>query len=198
MAFPPRTSLEADYQAGDPPWEIGRPQAELVKLLEAGELVGDVIDVGCGTGENALCVAAAGRRRVLGVDAAPTAIARAREKARARGVAAVFQVADALDLGKLRLRFETAIDCGLFHLLDRGERRQYAHSLTEVLSSGSTLHVICFSDEAPEGSVPFRVSEYELGDAFRSIFALTRVRAGVFERRDLPPAPAWVATLVKI
>jgi SAM-dependent methyltransferase len=48
--------------AGSPPWEIGRPQEEIVRLEEAGEIRGDVLDVVCGTGENSRYLAARGMR----------------------------------------------------------------------------------------------------------------------------------------
>ncbi len=189
--------FEASYQDGSAPWDVGAPQPEIVRLAEEGEIVGDVLDAGCGTGENALYLAGLGRR-VMGIDAAPSAIARAREKAAARGLGVPFLVADALELAKLRRRFETVIDCGLFHTFDAPRRRAYAHSLCEVLSPGGTLHVLCFSDEEPPGPGPWRISEGDLGEAFRSIFALTRLRPGRFERRAPEPAKAWVATLVRI
>ncbi len=192
-----RRDFEASYRDGTAPWDVGAPQPDIVRLAEEGEIVGDVLDVGCGTGENALHLAGLGRR-VMGIDAAPTAIARAREKAAARGLAVPFLVADALDLAKLRRRFETVIDCGLFHTFDREQRRAYAHSLCEVLSPGGTLHLLCFSDEEPPGPGPYRIAESDIADAFRSIFALTRIRPGRFERRGQEPARAWVATLVRI
>lgn len=37
-----------------PLWDIGRAQQEFVALDRAGEIAGDVLDVGCGTGDNAL------------------------------------------------------------------------------------------------------------------------------------------------
>jgi SAM-dependent methyltransferase len=193
-----RTRFEASYQTGDAPWDIGGPQPEVVALAAEGEIVGDVLDVGCGTGENALYLASLGRR-VLGVDAAPTAVARAREKAAARGLPAAFLVADALALGRLRRRFETALDCGLFHTLDPEERRLYAESLCEVLSPGGTLFLLAFSDEEPPGPGPRRIAQHELGDAFRGIFVITRIRAGRFESTIHPGgARAWVATLTRI
>jgi len=193
-----RGDFEASYGEGRTPWDIGAPQPEIVKLAEEGEIVGDVLDVGCGTGENALFLAAHGRQ-VLGIDFAPVAIERARAKAATRGLPAAFLVADALDLAKLRRRVETAIDSGCFHSLDPEQRRPYAHSLCEVLSPGGTLHLLCFSDEEPPGPGPHRIAQHELGDAFRSIFALTRIRAGAFQTTIPGWTPrAWVATFVRI
>ncbi len=192
-----RRDFEAAYQDGSAPWDVGAPQPEIVRLAEEGEIVGDVLDAGCGTGENALYLAALGRR-VMGIDAAPSAVARAREKAAARGLAVPFLVADALELARLRRRFETVVDSGLFHTFAPEQRRAYAQSLCEVLSPGGALHVLCFSDEEPPGPGPYRIAEYDVRDAFRSIFALTRIRPGLFQRRAPEPAKAWVATLVRI
>jgi SAM-dependent methyltransferase len=198
MSEPPRRDFEASYREGRAPWDIGRPQPEIVRLAEEGEIVGDVLDVGCGTGENALYLASLGRR-VVGIDSAPIAIERAKGKSAERKVPAAFLVADALDLGKLRRRFETVIDCGCFHALEPEQRRPYAHSLCEVLSPGGTLHLLCFSDEEPPGPGPYRIAQHELGDAFRAIFAMTRIRPGRFETTMPGHSPhAWIATLVRI
>jgi ubiquinone/menaquinone biosynthesis C-methylase UbiE len=113
--------FEFAYRYGTPPWDIGRAQDAIVRLAEEGLIAGDVIDVGCGTGENALYLASRGIS-VLGVDAAPTAIARAREKAQLRGSSATFLVADALALEGLGRTFDTAIDCGLFHTFSDADR----------------------------------------------------------------------------
>lgn len=198
MSEDARPDFESLYLAGTPPWDVGHPQPEVVRLAEEGEFVGDVLDVGCGTGENALYLASLGRR-VLGVDASPAAIERARAKAVERGFAVPFLVADALDLARLRRRFETALDCGLFHTLAIEQRRPYAHSLCEVLAPGGALQLLAFSDEEPPGPGPRRVAEHEIGDAFRSLFATVRIRPGRFESLLHPGgAKAWVATLVRI
>ncbi len=192
--------FEARYQAGTTPWDIGRPQPALVRAAEAGLVVGSVLDVGCGTGENGLYLAGRGHV-VMGLDASPTAVARAREKQAARGVTpaqAQFHVWDALQLGRLRKAFDTVVDCGLFHTFDRPTRRLYAQSLVEVMSSGSDLLLLCFSDEEPEGPGPFRLREDEIRDAVRSMFATMEILPAELERVAGPPARAWFARLTKI
>jgi len=93
----------------------GDPAALVRYLDEAGELApfqeadrlllaelrihpGDrVLDVGCGTGEDAVAIADAAR--VTGLDASATMIAEARRRAAERGVAATFVVGSAERLG---------------------------------------------------------------------------------------------------
>jgi len=198
MTDGPVRDFEATYQAGAAPWEIGRPQGEIVRLAEAGRVVGTVLDVGCGTGENALHLAGRGHA-VFGLDGSETAIALARQKAAARGLAsAQFHVWDALQLRRLRKCFDTVIDSGLFHVFPDEQRRLYAQSLAEVTASGSDLFILCWSDEEPPGPGPRRVAEYEIRDAFRSIFAVMDVTPAAFERVGAEPARAWLAHLTKI
>ena len=51
-----------------------------------------------------------------------TALAIAREKADDRGIQVEFAAADAFQLERLGRRFETVLDCGLFHTFDGDER----------------------------------------------------------------------------
>jgi SAM-dependent methyltransferase len=198
MSDGPPKDFDAVYRAGGAPWEIGRPQGAIARLAEAGLVVGSVLDVGCGTGENALLLAARGHQ-VLGVDGSETAVAQARKKAADRGLTgAQFHVWDALQLRRLRKTFDTVIDSGLFHVFPDEERRNYAHALAEVTASGSDLFILCWSDAEPPGPGPRRVAEWELRDAFRSIFAVMDVEPSGYERAGAPPAKAWLARLTKI
>jgi ubiquinone/menaquinone biosynthesis C-methylase UbiE len=139
--------FEAMYQ-GQAPWDTGRPQPAIVALAEAGKIRGDVLDVGCGTGENALYLAARGRE-TWGIDFVPVVIERAKAKAAKRGSDAHFLVGNALELKKLGRQFDTVIDCGLFHTFSDEERPVFAEGLTHVLRAGGLLHVLCFSNEQP-------------------------------------------------
>ena len=90
-----------------PPWDTDRPQSEIVRLAIMGEIKGTVLDVGCGSGENSLYLAERGYR-VIGIDSAPTAIAKAMLKAADRDLKVTFFAFDALHLGCLGTIFDTA------------------------------------------------------------------------------------------
>jgi SAM-dependent methyltransferase len=183
-----------EMYVGVPPWDIGRAQPEVVRIADAGGFQGDVIDVGCGTGENALELSARGST-VVGVDAAPRAIERARAKAIERGSSAEFLVADAFSLGSLGRRFDTALDCGVFHVF---ERPMYVASLASVLEPGGVLHLLCFSDRQPGDMGPRRVSEQELRDSFAEGWHVVEIAPATFVV-NLPGggAEAWRATIVR-
>jgi SAM-dependent methyltransferase len=168
-------------------------------VASEGGFAGAVLDAGCGTGENALHVALLGLP-VLGVDVAETALAIARAKAAGRGIEAEFAAADALQLGRLGRKFETVLDCGLFHTFDGGERPGYVASLASVTEHDGTLYLLCFSDEGPDTG-PHPVSQDELRAAFNpstgwNLAAIEPDR--VQTRYHDGGAPAWFATIRRI
>jgi SAM-dependent methyltransferase len=189
---------DASYTDGPAPWDLGRPQPAVVRLAGEGAFAGTVLDAGCGTGENALHLAALGLR-VLGVDVAETAVSIARGKAADRGVEADFVVADALHLDRLGRTFETVLDCGLFHTFDGAERRDYVASLASAMRPGATLFVLCFSDLGPDTG-PHPVGQ----DALRAAFAgggwrVASVDPDRIETRfAVQGVPAWLATIERI
>jgi cyclopropane fatty-acyl-phospholipid synthase-like methyltransferase len=158
--------FRATYDAGAPPWDIGRPQPAFVELAEDGALAGRVLDIGCGTGEHALMAAARGFD-ALGIDAVPKAIDLAQRKARERGLTARFLVWDALKLSDLSEHFDTVLDSGLFHVFDDEDRARYVAELTAATPIGGRYHMLCFSDQQPGALGPRRVSEAEIRAAFQ-------------------------------
>lgn len=191
---------DASYHHGPAPWDIGRPQPVIARLASQGRFAGAVLDAGCGTGENALFIAALGLP-VLGVDVADAALAMARKKAEDRGVKVEFSAADALQLERLGRTFQTVLDCGLFHTFDGDERPRYVASLASVTERGGTLYVLCFSDDGPDTG-PHPVGEEEL----RVVFDPSRgwSVAAIEPERILTRfhgeggAPAWFATIKRI
>lgn len=188
---------DASYHHDEPaPWDIGRPQPVVERLVSEGAFWGSVLDAGCGTGENSLLIASLGLP-VLGVDVAETALAMAREKSRERGIKAEFAVADALHFERLGRTFDTALDCGLFHTFNSDERAQYVGSMASVIRSGGTLNVLCFSDAVPD-AVPHPVSQDELRAAFNAargwdVVAIRPEQLQTTFHED--GAPAWLATI---
>jgi SAM-dependent methyltransferase len=190
---------DASYSKGAAPWDIGQPQPAVVRLGSEGGFVGMVLDAGCGTGENTLYVASLGRP-VLGVDVAETALRIAREKAAQRGIEAEFAAADAFHLERLGRRFETVLDCGLFHTFNADERPGYVASLAAVTKRGGILYVLCFSDEGPDFG-PHPVGEEELRRAFSTssgwdVAAVERER--IQTRFHDNGASAWFARIKRI
>jgi len=195
----PRHTEDFDeFYEGTPPWDIGRPQPALAALAEAGALTGRVLDAGCGTGEHALLAAGLGLD-ATGVDAAPRAIARAEAKARERGLAARFLVADALDLPALGEQFDTVLDSGLFHVFEDDDRARYAASLSGVVPPGGRLHLLCFSEHQPGDWGPRRVTQAEIRAAFEGGWRADSIEATrlhvVF---DPGTVAAWVASLTRL
>jgi ubiquinone/menaquinone biosynthesis C-methylase UbiE len=159
-----------------------------------------VLDAGCGTGENALHVASLGLS-VLGVDVAETALAIARSKADDRGIEVEFAAADAFQLERLGRRFETVLDCGLFHTFDGDERPGYVASLASITEPGGTLYVLSLGDEGPNTG-PHPVSKDELRAAFTPSngWTVTTIEPERIQTRfhDENGAPAWLATIKRI
>jgi SAM-dependent methyltransferase len=184
-----------EMYAGVPPWDIGRAQPEVVRIADAGGFSGTVLDVGCGTGENALELSARGLQ-VVGVDAAPRALEKARAKALERGLPTEFILADALSLGSLGRRFRSALDCGVFHVFEDHERPVYVASLGSALETDGVLHLLCFSDRQPGEMGPRRVTEQELRDSFAEGWSVMEIVATTFVA-NLPggEAQAWRATI---
>ncbi len=183
---------------GKPPWDIGRPQGEFVRLAEAGEIRGRVLDAGCGTGENALYLAGRGLA-VLGIDAAPRAIRKAQRKARRRGIVADFLVADALDLSALPYGFDTVIDCGLFHVFSDEERPVYAASLHSALNPGGRYFMICFSERQTGAQGPRRVTQAEIRATFGEGWRVDSIVPAKLEAAIEPGgAQGWLSSITRL
>ncbi len=191
---------DASYQDGPAPWDTGQPQSAVVRLAAGGAFAGAVLDAGCGTGENALHVASLGLP-VLGVDVAETALAIARTKAGDRGIEVEFAAADAFQLERLGRRFDTVLDCGLFHTFDGDERPGYVASLASATEHDATLYVLCFSDDGPDTG-PHPVSQEELRVAFNpgTGWNVAAIEPDRLQTRyhDDDGAPAWFATIKRI
>ena len=190
--------FDASYRDGAAPWDIGRPQIPFVRLLDVGEIRGRVLDVGCGTGEHALMAATAGLD-VTGIDAAAIAIGLAREKAAERSLDVRFEVGDALDMSGPEMRFDTVLDCGLFHVFGDEDRERFVTSLGGVVVPGGRYFMLCFSDKQPGDWGPRRVKEEELRQSFAHGWQVDSIEDSVIEITIRPEgSKAWLALFTRV
>jgi SAM-dependent methyltransferase len=126
------------YLFGRPRWDTGITPPELVELVESGQVPpGRALDIGCGTGTNAIYLAERGFHAV-GTDLAWSAIRAARRKAREAGVSVAFYVGEAIKLGTpagppIGGSFDLALDIGCLHAIQSAHRLAYGSMLRRVL-----------------------------------------------------------------
>jgi SAM-dependent methyltransferase len=131
-----RLFYELGYRYFRMPWE-GGPRRELVELVESGRIApGRAIDLGSGTGSNAVFLAQQGFD-VTGVDFAASAIEKARQGATEAGVSVRFVVDDLTQLRHVEGSFDFLVDYGTLDDLSAKDRDRYLQNLLALTRPGS-------------------------------------------------------------
>lgn len=185
------------YRFGKAKWVIDEPQPDLIAAVSQGVIRGPaVLDVGCGTGDNALYLAERGFR-VTGVDVSTVALAIAKRKAHQLSVTARFVTLDACRLRTLATKFETVLDFGLFHQFGGATRTCYVRSLGDVCTNRGHLLLQCFSDQGGKAQRfgPRLVSQEELRAAFAVGWLIEWIRPASFKSNQGRDYPAWLALM---
>ena len=133
------------------PWDVRQCQPRLKELEALGAITGEVLDIGCGLGDNAIYLASRGHT-VTGLDSSPTGIEQARARAADAGVQVRFDVADATELAGYDGAFDTVVDSALYHCLDHPGRQAYAAALHRATKPEARLFIYCFSDGNVNGA----------------------------------------------
>ncbi len=127
------------------PHEHDRPASwssfELAGFLAGlGELPRTALDVGCGTGGDAVFLAGLGIA-TTGLDLSSDALGRARGRAEAGGVDVTWIEGSALDLPLDDASIDLVTDRGCLHHIDERDHGRYASEAARVLRPGGTLLV---------------------------------------------------------
>jgi 2-polyprenyl-3-methyl-5-hydroxy-6-metoxy-1,4-benzoquinol methylase len=183
----------------DIPWNIEEPPKALVELIEAGKMRPcKAVDLGCGAGNYAIYLAKKGFD-VTGADISSTAIRRAKENAKRRGVECRFIVADVLgDLKEVNETFDFAYDWELLHHIFQEQREKYVKNVHALLNPKGHYLSICFSEknsqfgglgkyrETPLGTLLYFSSEDELRELFKAYFEIEELKTIQISGKSAP------------
>jgi SAM-dependent methyltransferase len=143
-----RPAAEAAYRLGLGPRPSDVPDHRLVELVEGPDRLppGRALDLGCGTGRNALYLASHGWDTV-GVEMISHAVAVAARTATAKALPARFLQGDVTRLAELAIGdgFTLLMDGGCYHMIPANRRDAYAKSVTAVAAPGARLIMVGFS-----------------------------------------------------
>jgi SAM-dependent methyltransferase len=144
------------------PWHREKTPLQLIELVDSGTIRPcRAIDLGCGAGTYAIYFAGRGFE-MTGVDSSPTAIGIARKRAREKGVAVEFIVADLLgDMHEVTGTFDFAYDWELLHHIYPKDRETYIQNVFHLLNPGGRYFSLHFAETDPQfgGVGKFRTTQ---------------------------------------
>ncbi|MGN6372303.1 MAG: class I SAM-dependent methyltransferase [Solirubrobacteraceae bacterium] len=176
------------YRVGFTPWDQDHVPAELSSLVQGARALapGRALDVGCGTGTQAVYLAKRGWT-VTAVDAIDRALARARRRAQEKDVQVNWITGDVASLSTLGIGngFNLIFDRGCFHDLSPVARNGYAQGVSELAAPGATLLLMAFAHR-DRGVGPNGASEEEIQRRFGATWELVSVQS---DSGPAPPGP---------
>lgn len=185
------------YRTGDTPWDTGEPDDNLVEFLRPGSVAAArALEIGCGTGTNALWLARQGIS-VVAVDVSSVGIEKARAKAAGTGLDCRFARADFLNDNMTDVTegsFNLVFDRGCFHVFDRPEERErFAEQVASLLAPGGRWLSLIGSTEGPaRDHGPPRRSARDVIAAIEPRLEVLELRAIELRPNQEAPVAAWL------
>lgn len=150
---------------------------ELVGYLAAlTEQPRTALDLGCGTGGDAVLLASRGIE-VTAIDASSSALEQARRRADGAGVEVTWTHGDVLDLPLADSSIDIATDRGCLHHLTADDQQAYAREVARVLRPGGRLLLRDFNQP---GHQSLAISE----ESIHAMVADAPLRLASFDRID--------------
>jgi methyl halide transferase len=203
------TTTSADWQAryddGNTPWDSGLVDRDLRDYVDSGTPAPELaakpcraVELGCGTGINALFLAESGFQ-VTAVDFAANAVAAARRRAEAAKQSIEFVTGDVTNLTEVAGPFEFVFDRGCYHSVRRaGGLGGFLKTLDRLTITGSRVLILAGNPDAGEPFGPPKVTAVELCTDFERHFRIERLTAMRFEDVGHVDGPlGWRLELVR-
>ncbi len=176
--------FEWRYWRRQTPWDTNITPPEVMRFIEQTP-PGRALDLGCGTGTNAITLARHGWK-VSAIDFSVKAIRQARRKADAAKLRIDFRLGDVADLSALNGPFDYALDIGCLFTLAMDARQRCVDGLARLLSSGSRYMLYAW--------LPSRFGDPIMGMTAEEVAALTApyfVQDQMVTGKDGDKASAW-------
>ena len=172
---------EEKYNTGNTPWDSDLASQELQIVLADAKLPpGTAIDLGCGTGTNAVYLAKQGWQ-VTGVDCVSQALKQAKQKADAASVNVTWIKADVQNFGADSDPVDLVFDRGCYHCCRRVDLDGYFTTLKNITHPGSHMLCLCGNPNEEFTGGPPRVAEEDIRREFESLFEIIHLRTIHFE-----------------
>jgi methyl halide transferase len=185
------------YREGTPPWETGRPAPELIRLVGTGAFGrGSVLEIGCGTGSNAIYLAKRGFD-VTAVDNSPTALERARTRAEQCDALLRLVLDDVFEFFPTAGTFDVVYEAGFYHFIRRTHLSRYMDMLWHLTRPGSLYLSLAGSDEEHIEGGPPSVSRDDIHNELGRLFEVVEVRPFRFESPQRPEGYAGWSCLMR-
>jgi cyclopropane fatty-acyl-phospholipid synthase-like methyltransferase len=166
-----------------PVWDTGISPPELLDFIDTHN-PGRALDMGCGTGTNAITLAKHGWD-VVGVDFVKRAINLARQNAEQYGVRVDLRVDDVTRLDSVTGRFDLILDMGCFHSLPPSTRQAYILKIDQLLTDSGTFLLYFFMKSNPDAVGP-GATDADIRYVTQNLHLLARQDG--FERFERPSA----------
>lgn len=193
-----KRDFNARYESGDLPWNINRPDYNLINTVQEYHIPGGTaLDIGCGTGDNVIWLANNGFIPT-GIDLSREAIKIARKRAKEREDLIHFFTLDFLKSSVEGTPFDFIFDRGCFHTYDLAEERlafaKNAHRA--IATNGLWLSLIGNYDDGRLEQGPPKRSARDITQAVEPYFEILFMKQGRFDSNDTIPSKIWI-TLMK-
>lgn len=136
-------SWSTAYRSGEnrDVWDYYHASPELAGFIASGIVPNNatILDVGCGSGRDAVYLAAIRSFQVHGVDFCPEAIEQASTRSREIHATVSWYIGDATQMPFQNDKFDLICDRGCFHVLSESQRNSYGREITRTLKVGGIL-----------------------------------------------------------